>query len=569
MDENTTSECPQTTDQKIRKNLLKLALIAFVSAFWLFIRTVRKPSRIYYPCQQAAIINIQTFRLTLLTAISTNERLGMLRKFAQPALVGIVLTSSLFIAMEPSMFLVDSLLLPVDEPLRIPLTLVPVEATNSESASDIFLVQNASGLEGNTNLAMTTLIQLMADQGIDFYQSDDNLDGLIGNDDVVLLKVNGQWGSRGGTNTDLVKSVIEAIVNHPEGFTGEIVMADNGQSLGNMNWSYANSYHRNQSYTDLVAFFPSHKISTKLWDDLRPFTVSDYDEDDLRQGYVRSTIWNSDTEIFVSYPKWQTPYGTYISFRRGIWDNETGFNSDRLKVINMPVMKSHFRYGVTGCIKHYMGLPQGHVLTSVDPYTPHEHFSIALGGMGTLMAETRFPILNILDTIWINANPAEGGYMCGPSTSYRAASFTDIISASQDPIALDYYASKNILVPTAEYENHTEYDSLDPDYEPRATHQMDESFHYYLLRSMNVLDEAGFQVTMNLEEMNVHVEVLPEITSPTVTPTNTTTSTSPSDIPTQPLSPLFILIPASASVIVIAAIILVKRKGSITPAEVA
>jgi hypothetical protein len=378
----------------------------------------------------------------------------------------------------------------------------------------------------------------------------------------VLLKVNGQWASRGGTNTDLVKSVIEVVVNHPDGFVGEIVMADNGQSLGNLNFSYTNSYHRNQSYADLIACFPSHNISTKLWDHLRAFTVPDYDAEDFREGYVRSPIWNSNTEIYVSYPKWETPFGTYISFKRGIWENETGFDSDRLKVINMPVMKSHFRYGVTGCIKHYMGLPQGHVVSSVDPSIPHEHFSIARGGMGTLMVETRFPILNILDLIWINANPAEAGYMCGPSTSYRAASFTDIISASRDPIALDYYASKNILMQTAEYENHTEYSSLDPDYEPRATHQFDESFHYYLSRSMNVLADAGFQVTMIQEEMNVYIEILPESTTPT---TNTTTKdTLPTDPTDQPISPLYMLIPTSAIVIVVALIIILKRRSSAT-----
>jgi len=152
--------------------------------------------------------------------------------------------------------------------------------------------------------------------------------------------------------------------------------------------------------------------------------------------------------------------------------------------------------------------------------------------------------------------------MCGPSTSYRAASFTDIISASRDPIALDYYASKNILMSTAEYENHTEFNSLNPDYEPRATHQLDESFHFYLSRSMNVLDDAGYQVTMNQDEMNVYLEVLPDITtSATDTTTTDTLPTGPSD---QPISPLYILIPISAFVIVIAATIILKRRSSAT-----
>jgi uncharacterized protein (DUF362 family) len=64
--------------------------------------------------------------------------------------------------------------------------------------------------------------------------------------------------------------------------------------------------------------------------------------------------------------------------------------------------------------------------------------------MGTEMVDTRYPVLNILDAIWVNANPGRG-----PGTSYNAATKTGIIAASADPVALDYWAAKNILVQTA------------------------------------------------------------------------------------------------------------------------
>src|SRR5450759_1360365 len=54
-------------------------------------------------------------------------------------------------------------------------------------------------------------------------------DGMIGKNDIVLIKVNGEWQYRGGTNTDVVKGLINAIVHHPDGFTGEIVIVENGQ----------------------------------------------------------------------------------------------------------------------------------------------------------------------------------------------------------------------------------------------------------------------------------------------------------------------------------------------------
>jgi hypothetical protein len=559
MNENNSSNYPQNTGQNVRKNLLKLAFIAFVSAFWLILRTGRKPSRIHYPCQQAAIVNIRTFRLALLAAISSSGNLGHLRRFAQPALVGIILTSSLFFALEPSILLVDSPINPIDENLRIPLIMETFQAISSENTSDIFIIQNATGDNGNMDSAIAALSQLMEIHGIQFYRNETQPGGLFANNDVIVLKVNCQWPSRGGTSTDLVSSLIKKIVSHPDGFDGEIVIADNGQGRGDLNWSRANSFYHNQSMEDLVSSFSPYKISTQLWDNLREFTVNDYEIDDYNDGYVRSTEWNSDTQLYVSYPKWQTPFGTFISFKQGIWDTETGFNSDRLKVINLPVLKSHQIYGVTGCVKHYMGVPQGHIVSSIDSTIPHEHFSIARGGLGTLMAETRFPILN--------ANPIESGILyCGPSTGYNVASFTDIICVSQDPVALDYFSSKNILMTTAIYNNHTDYSSLDPDYESIASPYLYESFHNYLHRSMNELSNAGFQVTMNQEEMNVYIEILTEITTSI---TNTTmTGTLPTGTPNQLISLLYIIIPTSAFVLVIGATIIRKRRSSVIPSTV-
>ena len=250
--------------------------------------------------------------------------------------------------------------------------------------------------------------------------------------------------------------------------------------------------------------------------------------------------------------------GLTFSFKNGVWNNDTGFDSDRLKIINMPVLKTHFRYGVTGCIKHYMGVPQGYIVPSVDPGIPHEHFSIADGGMGTLMAETRAPILNILDMIWVNAHPLESSSQTGPWSIYASASATDIIAASQDPVALDYWSAKHVLIPTAEYLNYTSHTSLDPDNDTiheNAYHQQieqDESFHTYLELSMNELSDAGFQVTMNETEMSVFVTVM---TDPG--PVTPTTPTAPA-----PLNLLPIAIGAIALGVVIVATVVFKRRAS-------
>ncbi len=531
--------------QTQRRGLWKLGLIAFVSAIWLMLRTGKKPTRIVYPCQQVAITNIEIFCLTL--SVSIPPSIISLRKstrFYKPMLIlSILVVSSVIIVNDPFIlkFYNSS-----ENKTQVSLNL-PLQSALTSNASNLFIIQNALGEEGNMSEAVSSFIELMEEQDLHFYKNASLSSGLIGSNDIVILKVNGQWPYNGGTNTDLVRSLINAIVDHPDGFNGEVVIADNGQGRGSMNFAQTNSFYRDQSYADVAEIFDTYNVSTFLWDTIRSITVDDFDEGDFTDGYVRNSTWHSDTEIYVSYPKFTTEFGTYISFKKGVWDNNTGFDSDRLKVINIPVLKSHFIYGVTGCIKHYMGVPQGSIVPSVHSSIPHEHFSIAKGGLATLMVETRAPVLNILDMVWINANPLESSSTYGPMGDYAYTSFTDIIGVSQDPVALDYWASKNVLIPTAML-NYDTYSSLDPDYEPLSSGIMIESFHNYLRRSLDVLIDASLQATMNQSEMNVFVKVLNN--------TNPYVGRDPFNIAIL----LVIILPISAGMFVILVLFIKSRK---------
>ncbi|MFW9806623.1 MAG: DUF362 domain-containing protein [Candidatus Thorarchaeota archaeon] len=551
--------CPEKTPSSKRHNLLIVVLVAIASAIWFTIRTGSKPSRILYPCQQAALANITLLKTMMTLSIPSVSSLRTAVTWLKPIVIlsiisvggFVVVTDSLNSGFEP---------LQADSNLeRIPIVLNPQTALVQENASDLFFVQNATGLEGNMDASVAELLDLMATEGLHFYLTSNTPDGLIASDDVIIIKMNGQWDYRGGTNTDLIKSVIQMIVDHPDGFTGEVVIADNGQGLGDLERRYPNSYYQNQSAADVADFFaPEWNVCTVLWDDLRDTTVDDYNLGDFSNGYVRSPVWHEDTELYVSYPKFQSPTtGAYISFKQGIWTNGSGFDSDRVKVINMPVLKTHFRYGVTGCIKHYMGVPQGYIVGAIDPSIPHEHFSIGLGGMGTLMAETQFPVLNILDMVWINANPLESSYTVGPYTSYTVARATDIIGASLDPIAMDYWVAKHVLIPTAEYLEYTEYTSLDPDNDTihrNVSHVMilqDESFHNYLERSMNELVDAGYHVTMDETEMNVFVSAM--VTTAPITPTTPGTSGTMDYLP--------VVIGAVALGLFVVVLIVLRKRG--------
>jgi len=420
-----------------------------------------------------------------------------------------------------AVFIIDSVSATNLNPIGLNLQSQTTDAANS---SNLFIVQYASGPQGNMDTAMSTLLSSMQTNGLSFFNTSTNLSGLIGTDDVVIIKVNGQSEQRGCTNTDLAKSLVKTIVGHPDGFKGEIVIADNGQDTGGVDMSENNAYDHSQSMTDVAGMFPDYKVSAYSWHTFATKNVAEYNVGNYDDGYVVNYTSNAETGIKVSYPKFQTNFGTYISFQNGIWNQSDGtYDSSRLKIINLPLFKSHYDYGATACVKNYMGVGS-QTLTDM-------HFSVADGGMGTLMVETRFPTLNIIDGIWINANPFQPGEQphliegpCGPFTSYGDASYTDIIGASTDPVALEYWIAKNVAIPTAIQKGYTYTSSMDPDFEP-ITQNLDQSYHHYLTASMNEIKKSGRQTTMLESEMNVYVSILNTPTpSPSPSPTPSTTT---------------------------------------------
>jgi hypothetical protein len=370
----------------------------------------------------------------------------------------------------------------------------------SKPASDIFVVTGALG----DDCGVSQLLELMQSHGTLLYQSPAGVtaggpSGLIARDDTIIVKVNSQWDERGGTNTDLLKALIKAITRHPGGFAGEIVVADNGQGQygstgrgGSFDYSRNNAEDISQSVQKVVDSFTGHRISTYLWDRITTKRVEEYAEGNIEDGYVIAGTTNPRTGLMVSYPKFRTRFGMHISFKLGLWNPETrSYDSDRLKLINVPVLKSHLTYGVTACVKHYMGVTSDKLTGKLGSGS---HGAVGAGGMGTEMAETRFPTMNILDAIWVNASPGRG-----PGTPYEAATRTNVITASTDPVALDYWAAKNILMPTARHLGYRAVSSLDPD------NVTSHSFGQWLRLSMAELSRAGYQATVDGAGMNVYL----------------------------------------------------------------
>jgi hypothetical protein len=299
----------------------------------------------------------------------------------------------------------------------------------------------------------------------------------------------------------MLRELIQAIIDHPDGFVGEIVVADNGQGFGSMDWTYSNAEEREQSTQDVAEMFtPTYQVSTFGWQSIRAVSVNEYSTGNMLDGYVVYGSADPQTGLIVSYPKFQTEYGTYISFRNGIWNGDSYEN--RLRVINMPVLKSHFVYGFTGAIKNYVGVQS----EQINGGLANGHDTVADGGMGTLMAECNLPTLNIMDAIWVNANPYPS-VDCGPSTSYADATRVNTLIASTDPVALDYWAAEHVLIQTANLTGYSDTHTIDPD--NTLASGLTEAFGVWLALSRDEINSEGYSVTTNENRMNVYVHQAP------------------------------------------------------------
>jgi uncharacterized protein (DUF362 family) len=302
---------------------------------------------------------------------------------------------------------------------------------------------------GNHHAGVDTLLNLMGQNGLKFYRTSvsgtaNGTNGLIASNDVVLIKVNAQWKYRGCTNSDVVRGLIQRVLEHPDGFGGEVVIVENGQGRGSFacdtsEWYngntevHANAQNESHSFLWLVdSLFNDSRVSSFLLDSIRDnfIGVSEH----ASNGY----------RIFenVSYPCFTTAGGRRVELREGVW-NGTSYGAN-LKLINVPVLKHHDSGGseITGALKHMYGL-----VSMSDGQDNYRHYSGLGETCGKMMVSVHTPILNIVDAIWVSQD-ALTGYPA--SATHRA----DTILASQDPVALDYWSAKYVLYPIDNNDRH-------------------------------------------------------------------------------------------------------------------
>jgi len=333
----------------------------------------------------------------------------------------------------------------------------PIVAAGKPTGSDIFSVSSIPNqpfrrklLGPNHHLGIDCLIHLMGAGGLKFYRSKkkgpvSGRKGMIAATDVVLIKVNAQWKYRGCTNSDLIRGLIQAILDHPDGFDGEVVVIENGQGYGSLECAamtrypdssiHANANRSHHSFTYVVDnLIADSRVSCFLLDSLRLRFIDDSDH--LTDGY-------RDYEN-VSYPCFTTARGNRVELREGIWTG-TG-HAQNLKLLNVPVLKHHDVGGseITAALKHVYGILS---MRPGDANYSYRHY-VGLGQTcGKMMVSVRTPVLNIIDAIWVSHLALTGE----PEEATRRV---NRLAASQDPVALDYWAAKNILYAIDENHRH-------------------------------------------------------------------------------------------------------------------
>jgi hypothetical protein len=354
---------------------------------------------------------------------------------------------------------------------------------DADTKSRVFRVNGCPVHDGQLrHVGMDAMLHLLSANGTKFYKTAksgvlNGPGGIVAADDVVVLKVNAQWKCRGCTNTDMLRGLIHRILQHPDGFKGEVVIYENGQNRpatfdGIHNDGNKSEYKPfpeidgkvvvNAEQQDVTTIdylvktvFAGKPVSSFLMD---PFSNVWIEADDHKtNGYRR--IGERGTPC-ISYPCFTTAAGNRIELKEGRWAGSD--YAQNLKLIHCAVLKDHAGdIGMTGALKIVYG-----TLSMSDGTSAKRHYQDLGSQCARMWTEVRVPDLNLLDCIWvsygsmkINGHASSGCIGYPPNITSRQ----NILLAGHDPLAIDDHANRHILLPLGG-ENAANHD---PDNNPR------------------------------------------------------------------------------------------------------
>jgi hypothetical protein len=321
------------------------------------------------------------------------------------------------------------------------------------------------------------------------------IERLVGQEDIVIIKPNGQWWNQGAPNLLALNTLINLIMNRP-GFGGEVFLAENchrgPQPWTSLSSAWAHDFERNsdiegiKNLNDLCGRLKikyGDRFSVCHWVDVSAGNKRVFNPKD-GNGYVycdgtggvpliscdNGLSGNNLRETIMTYPIFKSDRGTIVDFKNGIWEKGS-YTNQPIYLINFAALNHHSTYcGMTSTIKNYMGItdlsggpdPSKHGKLTENYYNFHSFPFNKWGpgpepGMvgkeiGTFINTIRKADLNIVTAEWTGLSSR----IDPPVVQTRA------VLASTNPAALDYHAAKYILFPNSSLAFHNPDRSKSP-----------------------------------------------------------------------------------------------------------
>jgi hypothetical protein len=347
---------------------------------------------------------------------------------------------------------------------------------------------------------------------------------VVGADDVVIVKVSAQWWNQGMTNVAATRRVIEQILAVP-GFRGEVIVFENTHfRLANgsgLSRAWTRPSERNvdvpgwNTLGDLVPHFAAlgapvgfvglvdggaSELAGDHWHDPE-HAHGEYGGDgrgpiangDARDGYHwdfarafrlrRSLVDHAQTPL--TWPRFTSPVsGLVVDLKDGVLRREAGGGGGarlapvgrKLTWISLVTANEHTATGFTGCCKSAMGIvdmsagrlgsdPRVRDYQSVHYFgAPDASWRMA-GPLAHFAREVRAPDLYLAVAEWVAATPAGPAWNEDERDARLAAEsahHTRTVVAGSDPVAVDTWCVRNLLMPIKGARAAT-YDLDDPD----------------------------------------------------------------------------------------------------------
>ena len=345
---------------------------------------------------------------------------------------------------------------------------------DEDGFSRVYMVKNASPEQN-----MKKAIEMMG-----------GIEKFIGPSDIVVLKPNAQWWNQGMTNTDAMKGFIDMVLAMPD-FSGEVIVAENHQYNGDNSRGWNTSEKNGKfNFNELVAYYQKRgkKNVTKYHWRVAGRTAIPLEGDAQGDRRVKGPedgdgyVWMEDCyylspigkKCIMTYPVFTSTYsGITVDLKNGAWKNGSYLADKEVRFINFSALNHHGWYcGITASVKNLMGVvdmscgfpgdaPKGtynthHIGVSklklltkkrvvwrigrIDKFMRYcyRDFHHTGGALGYFMSHVRMPDLNI-----ITGERIGWGSRVDLEKSFQPKT----ILASRDPVAIDYIAAREVLLP--------------------------------------------------------------------------------------------------------------------------